>query len=332
MSSKTIWRYMSLAKYIDLLRTKSLYFPKASRFDDETEGKWALHSFLIADKLRLTRMKKTQKILNKILDKANNGDIQLYKQVMKVLNEGEIDDFLKEILERFKFYYNNNPEYKGRKHLEGLVSRWNKQINNYSETKEKHMSQANTHRESTYISCWSADEMSLAMWKLFGGGEESIAIRTTIDKLRNILEKSDYLNKKGYEGDVSEVEYISNLKEPDEKTREKIIRILTQKKNATAGGFSIKPKEYKYEKEVRGIIYPKRSIYDKVVDPDPENNNFSISIVTGIEEFINEVYIHPLQDENSMIFKVIEEINRSYDFEIPIMSNPIEAFGNETLI
>ena len=34
-----IWQYLSLAKYFDLLRTKSLFFPKASLFADETEGK-----------------------------------------------------------------------------------------------------------------------------------------------------------------------------------------------------------------------------------------------------------------------------------------------------
>jgi hypothetical protein len=46
MSNVPIWRYLSLAKYIDLLRTRSLYFPKASRFRDETEGKWWGHAHL----------------------------------------------------------------------------------------------------------------------------------------------------------------------------------------------------------------------------------------------------------------------------------------------
>ncbi|ADQ13719.1 DUF2971 domain-containing protein [Halanaerobium hydrogeniformans] len=330
MQNKTIWRYMSLAKYIDLLRTDSLYFPKASCFNDETEGKWALHSFLIANKIRLTKMKENKKVIERILDKTNNN-VQLYNQVIKALNEGEINDRLKETLERFKFYHNNNPEHKGRKHLENLVSGWSKQINNYSETKEEHISQAATHRESTYISCWySADEMSLAMWKLFGGGKESVAIRTKINKLKDIIEKNDdCLNNKGYEGDVSEVEYISDLKEPDEKTREKIISILTKGKTANVGQFCIKPKEYEYESEVRTIIYPKKDIYDKVVDPDPDKDSFSIPIVTGMEQFIDEVYIHPLEDKDSMIFKVIKEINKSFDVEIPIISNSIEAFGDE---
>lgn len=331
MSSKTIWRYMSLAKYIDLLRTNSIYFPKASRFDDETEGKWALHSFLIANKIRLTKMKENKKIIDGILDKANNNDIQLYNQVMHVLNEGEINDLLKEILEKFKFHYNNNPKYKGKKYLENLSNGWSKNINNYSKTKEKHISQAIIHRESTYISCWySADQMSLAMWKLFGGGKESIAIRTKIDKLRDVIEKNNnYLNNKGYEGDVSEVEYISNLKEPNKKTREKIMSILMKGKVATVGQFSIKPKEYEYESEVRGIIYPKRNVYDKVVDPNPDNNSFNIQIATGIEQFVDAVYIHPFQDKDSMIFKVIKEINKSFNVEFPIISNPIEAFGDE---
>lgn len=49
-----------------------------------------------------------------------------------------------------------------------------------------------------------------------------------------------------------------------------------------------------------------------------------------INRFIDEVHIHPLQDENSMIYKVIKEIHRLYGIEdIPIRSNVIKALGEE---
>jgi len=38
--SKTIWRYMSLAKYIDLLHRKKLFLSRIDRFDDPYEGQW----------------------------------------------------------------------------------------------------------------------------------------------------------------------------------------------------------------------------------------------------------------------------------------------------
>jgi hypothetical protein len=46
VSEEPIWRYLTLAKYIDLLCTRSLFFPKAALFNDETEGKWYGHSIL----------------------------------------------------------------------------------------------------------------------------------------------------------------------------------------------------------------------------------------------------------------------------------------------
>ncbi|MDQ2087994.1 DUF2971 domain-containing protein [Herbivorax sp. ANBcel31] len=341
MSSQIIWRYMSLAKYIELLRSQSLYFPKASLFDDATEGKWAIHSFLNADKIRLLQLKRNREILDGILKRSGNNDTKLYQEVTKVLTEEKINTLLKGVLDSFNFYYiHNRSKFKGNQYLKSLVDGWKKRIEEYPETKKKSISQVLIHRESTYINCWyRADEMSLAMWQLFGGGEESIAIRTTIGKLKQVLKQNDnYLENKGYESDISEVDYISNLKEPNEEKRDKIMSILCKGKDATVGQFSIKPKEYEYEKEVRGIIYPIRSPYDKVIDPDPDINGFSIPIVININQssvnqlsqFIDEVHIHPLQGENSIIFKVIKELHKLFDIEeIPIKSNMIEAFGKE---
>lgn len=339
--SQILWRYMSLAKYIDLLRTKSLYFSKASRFDDKTEGKWVIHSFLHADIIRLTKMKINKETLEKILIKSGGEETKIYQEVTKVISTGKINTLLKDTLNSFQLNYAyNRSKFKGKEYLKSLVTAWTKQIDNYPKSKEKQISQVAIHRESTYINCWnSANEMSLAMWQLFGGGEESVAIRTTKGKLQRVFDlNAEYLKNKGYESDISEVQYIPNLKEPDEKTRDNIMNIISKGKSATIGQFSIKPKEYEYEKEVRGIIYPKRSAYEIVIDPDPELDGLCIPIVTGIEQssenqisdFIDEVHIHPLQGENSMMFNVIKELNRLHNLErIPIRSNTIEAFGEE---
>lgn len=39
----TIWRYMSFLKYVELLRTASLYCCRADLLDDKTEGEWLAH-------------------------------------------------------------------------------------------------------------------------------------------------------------------------------------------------------------------------------------------------------------------------------------------------
>ncbi|WP_088104768.1 DUF2971 domain-containing protein [Halalkalibacter urbisdiaboli] len=341
MSSQTIWRYMSLAKYIDLLRTKSLYFPSASCFDDETEGKWIIHSFLIADKIRLSQMKNNKELVEGLLKRSNNNEAYLFREVSSLLKENNVNFLLKDVLKNFSFYYlYNKPKFNGKKYLESLIEGWTKRLEEFPDKKMESISQVKIHRDSTYINCWnSASEMSLAMWQLFGGGEESVAIRTTRDKLQQVLDSNaDYLQEKGYDFGISDIHYLSNLKNPDEKTRDKIMEILTEGKATSVAQFSIKPSEYEYENEVRGIIYPLRSKFDKVVDPEPELNGFSIPIVhrtnksqiTSMRDFIDEVHIHPLKNRKSLIFKVLYEIHQLYKMEsIPIKCNTIEAFGEE---
>lgn len=333
MSAEIIWRYMSLAKYIELLRTKSLYFPKAALFDDKTEGKWLLHSFLIEEKVRLNMLKKNKQIIIEILEKANNDTNKLYSEVKKMLKKEKINQNLKDIFKSFSFYYIcNRKKFKPKEYLDIFITEWTKQIKKFPEKKNKLISQAAIHRESTYISCWySRKQMSLAMWQLFGGGKESIAIRTTIDKLKNLLDLNNkFLKDNGYKSNISKVNYIPNLKKSDKETRDQIMDILYHGKAANASQFSIKPKEYEYEKEVRVIIYPKIGVHDKLSDPDSDKNGFIIPIKSGLENFIDAIHIHPLQDKNTIINKVINEVNKLFNIEkIPIKVNTIEAFGEE---
>ncbi|MGJ9384916.1 hypothetical protein [Salipaludibacillus sp. CF4.18] len=218
--SQTIWRYMSLAKYVELLRSQSLYFPKASRFDDETEGQWIAHSLLVRDLPRLTKLPTNTKIVKGILERAGDSESAMYREVEKVLKDGNINSLLKESLDRLIFYFTlNRGKFDAQNTLEGNVEAWTNQINMHSESKEKTMSQVKAHRESTYINCWNSNEaMSLAMWQLFGGGVEAVAIRTTKAKLETVLcENKNELEASGYESGVSKVHYLPNLKNPEKK-------------------------------------------------------------------------------------------------------------------
>lgn len=59
---------MSLAKYVDLLRSQAIFCPKASLFQDETEGKWIAHAVLWGEKKRWLVAKEYAEQLQNILD------------------------------------------------------------------------------------------------------------------------------------------------------------------------------------------------------------------------------------------------------------------------
>jgi hypothetical protein len=42
--NRTIWRYLDFTKFVSLLETRQLYFPRADQFEDPYEGTWSAES------------------------------------------------------------------------------------------------------------------------------------------------------------------------------------------------------------------------------------------------------------------------------------------------
>src|SRR5690554_2862561 len=87
MSTTYLWRYMSLAKYIDLLQSKTLFCPKASLFQDKTEGKWVAHASLVIEKKHLIKISNYKKQLENILQEAKGNGNKIFEISMNVLNK-----------------------------------------------------------------------------------------------------------------------------------------------------------------------------------------------------------------------------------------------------
>lgn len=83
MNDFSIWRYLSLAKYIDLLRTQSLYFPKASLFQDETEGKWWGHANLYENAVKWAQSPANVKTLEQMLERAGDDSPAILREINK---------------------------------------------------------------------------------------------------------------------------------------------------------------------------------------------------------------------------------------------------------
>ncbi len=85
--------------------------------------------------------------------------------------------------------------------------------------------------------------MSLSMWEMYGGGSESVAVRSTSDKLESVPQRNTaLLDKHGLMGMLAEVEYVEGLKHPDYKVQEHIYQIMFEReRDINVGLFAIKP-------------------------------------------------------------------------------------------
>jgi len=337
MSDVQIWRYLTLAKYIDLLRTNSLYFPKASRFQDETEGKWWGHALLYERAQKWSQSPENRKVLEGILERAGDDQSAILQETIKLLPS--VNEWVRKILITGTQVY----PHKRREYFEGVIASWKKTYNNHSKSVEDWKASIAVHRESTYISCWNrASSMSLAMWEMYGGGRESVAVLSTRSKLEALLQNNaSFLEQHGLKSGVADVEYLEGLKNPDEGVQERIYQVLFERdQDLELGLFTIKPSIFDFEREVRGIIYPKREFNDPLKDPHPDKSGFHLSIggseaqgEQSILGFIEKVYVHPMLGDDSMVVQVVKEINMRFGVaEIPVVADKIEAFGTDIML
>jgi hypothetical protein len=331
---------MSLAKYVDLLHSRAIFFPKASLFPDETEGKWIAHAFLWGQKQHWQRTKVHADTLQALLERTEGSPDRilqeaalLYAPMSELDKKSVLGDVLAGLL---RVYLHKRVEY-----LKGLVESWTKYHDSYNSTVQEWVSQVAVHRESTYISCWSrASSMSAAMWNLYGG-TEAVAIRSSVAKLRTLLQSnSAWLQKHSFDGEVIEVYYADGLKEPDENLQADLLERVSVGTHASVGPFSIKPSLYEYEKELRAVLYPKRGLFEPLINPHPGLRGVALPIegaqgecerpITG---FIESVHVHPTLDSESMMVRVVQPINVRFGFpEIPIVADRIEAIGPNLLL
>lgn len=328
-----IWRYLTLAKYVDLLRTASLYFPKASLFQDESEGKWFAHVFLYQRSRWLNQASENAKAVEELLRVAGSDPDRILQETKKLITSNDdIDSSTKSLLSRVERAFPN----KRREFLEWLIASWQRQCDAHNQEVDRWRSDLAIIRDSTYISCWNrASTMSLAMWELYGGGREAVAIRSTVGKLRDLIDhNSQELGEAGFEAAVSDVSYVHGLKEPSDEVQQDVDEIIDSAPGLSVAQFSIKPDIYRFEQEVRAIIYPKRDHFKPLEDPHPDMFGYSIPLSlnatqgeASASEFIDAVHVHPTLSGNSMMVQSVREINARFGVDLSIEADPIEALG-----
>lgn len=336
MPEGKIWRYMSLAKYVDLLRSRAIFCPKASLFQDETEGKWIAHAVLWGEKQRWSKARRNAELLQKLIVNCAGDQDRILIEAAKIyesLDTPEQKSAFGDVLKGIGAVYPQKRE----EYLMKFVSSWFNHHDNHNNRMLGWAQQVSVDRESTYISCWNrAQSMSLAMWNQYGGGTESIAICSSVEKLKALVANNlDWLQKDGFDGEVIDVAYVDGLKEPGKDHQGDLVERLNLGKNVRVGAFSVKPAMYAYEIELRAIIYPVRDLFEPVVDPHPELSGVSLSLghdghsaTESLCAFIDSVYVHPMLDAESMMVRVVKAINERFGLaNLPIVADKVEALG-----
>jgi len=332
MSELYIWRYMSLAKYVDLLRSKSIFCPKASLFEDDTEGKWIAHAILWEEKQRWQLLRCYADQLQNILDLAKGDQNTILREAERTYQQlppEEANSVLGDVLKTVPIVHSHmRGEY-----LCSMIKGWIGKHDSYNTNVSKWMKEVTADRTSTFISCWNrAASMSLAMWNIYGGGQESVAIKLKTGKLESLLQDNiTWLKENGLDGQIVDVEYVEGLNRPEDELRRTLIKKLGVGKDVRVGSFSIKPALYSYENEVRLIIYPNRDHVSPGATDDPDVSGIALSIKeteNGLSDFIEAIHVHPLLDSNSMMVRVVGAINEQFGLpNLPIITDKVEAIG-----
>lgn len=136
------------------------------------------------------------------------------------------------------------------------------------------------HKGCTYIDSWHCnDNESFAMWKIFGKSNNAIALKSKVNKLKNVYDSTEpdcFLPKVHYYERKETIDFYNRL-----------------------FMFIRKPIFFDYEKEIRGIVqYP-------IESNKKYQDNVNISII-NFNEFIDEIVISPYSSE--WLLKIIKNL------------------------
>jgi hypothetical protein len=130
-------------------------------------------------------------------------------------------------------------------------------------------------RRQFFVSCWHANDVeSEAMWRLYCGSDDGIALQTTYEKLDASLPKGVLL------GQVAYVDYDTDNNPPHD-----ALALLMRKRQA-----------YDHEHEVRALIWP-------AMNPPgllPKNFGEDTSIINvpwAADEYLEQIYVSPYAEE-----------------------------------
>ncbi len=172
--------------------------------------------------------------------------------------------------------------------------------------------------KNLYGQCWSLNEDSDAMWRIYSSDKEGVRIKTSIIKMIQVLDQTRGMQFVGsYFGRVEYKNKNSILEWMEQKLKEgngKLFRALTD-------SLFIKRLEFSHENEVRFIIDNSNSeSYDNIYDDH-------IDMKVDPFDFIEEIALDPRLDEAD--FKDLKFLLSKIAKDIPIHKSDLYSFSSE---
>ena len=197
---------------------------------------------------------------------------------------------LTQILNSQKIWFSNTKKFHDKRERKiplGFFKGWK------NEDKERYLSMYDMKcvKINAFVSCWSEFKAeNYALWKIYDEHYNGACLVTSVGKLKAALKRTDLI--------LCKVEYVSF------KSKEKIdLPWVTYNWDEVPSTMRVTEKykiePYKYEEEIRGIIYS-----------TSDENGFGIEV--DIINLIDEVYISPFSNEKQ-IEKTLKKLMKKFD-------------------
>lgn len=129
-------------------------------------------------------------------------------------------------------------------------------------------------RRQMFVSCWHANDVeSEAMWRLYCGSHDGIALQTTYEKLDASLPDGVFL------GQVTYLDYECATTPPRDP-----LELLMSKRQA-----------FEHEHEIRALVWPSKS--PDLVPQDLDADAQVINVVWRSKEFLEKIYVSPYAED-----------------------------------
>lgn len=314
-NSDYVIRYLSLGKFIDFLSTNELFLCRIDKFEDKTEGEWFAHLSKAANKYirdwRLGCNRSLQRV-NSIISALPSVSFDgIVNAIQNTLTQAEIDELdvsedMSQIMD--PEYFDTDEE---RVHyLKEIEESYLEEVlteDEESESNLKHIEEIEILKKRAYVcSLFSSNMHSIAMWKLYGGTEEGIAIRIKKESLNSIEElNKPILDKLNGHLLLNDVIYVDGN---DIEIGQLIDRSLIHNQWFGFRDLLFKHNAYRYEEEFRINLILKEEL---------SNDPFGIKLKVGdINEFIDVVYLNPLISNTHWYKNVVVDILSKYGVHI----------------
>ena len=148
----------------------------------------------------------------------------------------------------------------------------------YEQWKERHADLVESARrglrKQAFVSCWHANNTeSEAMWRLYCGSKDGIALQTTYERLDESLPDGVFL------GQVTYLDYECDTEPPDD-----TLALLMRKRHA-----------FEHEREIRALVWPEAApeLAPRELDEDAR----VINVPWRAAEFVERIYVSPYAEE-----------------------------------